>query len=191
MVCLLEGTRDGDPFQEGTGMARTISIGNQYFDRIVENDYFYIDKTAFIKEWWESGDVVTLITRPRRFGKTLNTSMLECFFSNRYAGRSDLFERFAIWKETGYSKLQGTCPVLSLSFAYVKETDYRGARRKICQMLADLYEDHRFLLDSGMLGERTTRSTNTRPRRGCPTAAAPTSTTAARARCSTSRPPWV
>lgn len=57
-----------------------ISIGNQKFDNIRENDCFYVDKTAFIKEWWDSKDIVTLITRPRRFGKTLNMSMLNCFF---------------------------------------------------------------------------------------------------------------
>ena len=61
-------------------MNKVISIGNQGFDKIRENDYFYVDKTGFIKEWWESGDDVTLITRPRRFGKTLNMDMLKCFF---------------------------------------------------------------------------------------------------------------
>lgn len=58
---------------------REIAIGVQDFNNLIENDYFYIDKTAFINEWWNSGDAVTLITRPRRFGKTLNMSMLECF----------------------------------------------------------------------------------------------------------------
>ncbi len=61
-------------------MNKVISIGNQGFDKIRENDYFYVDKTGFIKEWWESGGDVTLITRPRRFGKTLNMDMLKCFF---------------------------------------------------------------------------------------------------------------
>ena len=66
-------------------MARTVSIGNQDFESIQNKNYFYIDKTNFIREWWESGDCVTLITRPRRFGKTLNMSMLEKFFSVKYA----------------------------------------------------------------------------------------------------------
>ena len=65
-------------------MNPVISIGNQGFDKLRENNYFYVDKTAFIKEWWEAGDDVTLITRPRRFGKTLNMDMLKCFFSNQY-----------------------------------------------------------------------------------------------------------
>lgn len=57
-----------------------VNIGVQQFDRIRERGSFYVDKTGFIKEWWENGSDVTLITRPRRFGKTLNMSMLECFF---------------------------------------------------------------------------------------------------------------
>ena len=73
-------------------MARTISIGRQDFEKIRINNNFYIDKTDFIRQWWEEGDDVTLITRPRRFGKTLNMSMLEQFFSVGYADRSDLFE---------------------------------------------------------------------------------------------------
>ncbi len=132
-------------------MARRIGIGLQDLAKIREQDLFYVDKTKFIKEWWESGDDVTLITRPRRFGKTLTMSMLECFFSTGYAGRGDLFEGLAIWEEEAYRKLQGTYPVISLSFANVKETSYAMARKKICQMLTDLYADHEFLLDSGAL----------------------------------------
>lgn len=61
-------------------MARTVAIGIQDFEAIISNNYFYIDKTDFIREWWENGDSVTLIARPRRFGKTLNINMLERFF---------------------------------------------------------------------------------------------------------------
>lgn len=89
-------------------MAKTISIGAQDFAYIREKDCFYVDKTSFIKEWWESADAVTLITRPRRFGKTLNMSMLDYFFSNKYSDRGDLFEGLEIWKEEKYRKLQGT-----------------------------------------------------------------------------------
>ena len=63
-------------------MSKVISIGNQSFESIRTEDRFYIDKTLFIKEWWEMADSVTLITRPRRFGKTLNMDMIRCFFSN-------------------------------------------------------------------------------------------------------------
>ena len=102
-------------------MARTIGIGCQSYKELIENNAFYIDKTLFIKEWWENFDSVTLITRPRRFGKTLNMSMVEQFFSIDYAGRSDLFMQMNIWREEKYRKLQGTYPVISLSFAPVKE----------------------------------------------------------------------
>ena len=103
-------------------MKRTVAIGIQDFEELIQKNYFYIDKTAFMKEWWESGDSVTLITRPRRFGKTLNMSRLEKFFSVEYANRADLFQGLSIWQEEKYQNLQGTYPVLSLSFANIKET---------------------------------------------------------------------
>ena len=106
-------------------MARTIAIGRQDFERMRTRNVFYIDKTDFIREWWEAEDEVTLITRPRRFGKTLNMSMTEQFFSVDYAGRGDLFEGLSIWKDEKYRKLQGTYPVLFISFADVKETDWK------------------------------------------------------------------
>ena len=113
-------------------MTRTVAIGIQNFESIIENHYFYIDKTAFIKEWWENGDAVTLITRPRRFGKTLNMSMVEQFFSVDYSDRGELFRGLSIWEEEKYRKLQGTFPVISLSFARVKELNYQDARERIC-----------------------------------------------------------
>ena len=120
-------------------MARTIGIGVQSFQKIREKNYFYIDKTSFIKEWWESGDEVTLITRPRRFGKTLNLSMLEQFFSVEYANRSDLFEGLSIWENKDYQNLQGTYPVISISFAHMKDRNFETTRWKICQLITDLY----------------------------------------------------
>ena len=104
-------------------MSGNIAIGIQDFSTIIQGNYFYIDKTPFIKEWWDCGDSATLITRPHRFGKTLTMSMVEQFFSIDYAGRSDLFEHLAIWKEEKYRELQGTYPVISLSFARIKERD--------------------------------------------------------------------
>ena len=120
-------------------MKQTIGIGYQDFSMIREKNYFYIDKTDFIREWWENGAQVTLITRPRRFGKTLNMSMTEQFFSLDYAGRSDLFEGLSIWEKEEYRNLQGTYPVISLSFAGVKENTYQKAYERICQMLSELY----------------------------------------------------
>ncbi len=135
-------------------MARTVAIGVQNFETVRKNNYFYIDKTAFIKEWWDSGDSVTLITRPRRFGKTLNMSMLEQFFSLEYAGRSDLFDGLSIWKEEKYRELQGTYPVISLSFADIKETNYAAAREKIGEILTGLYNKYSFLKDSAVMTEK-------------------------------------
>ncbi len=134
-------------------MARTVGIGIQDFGKIIENRYFYVDKTYFIKEWWESGDDVTLITRPRRFGKTLNISMTEQFFSVKYAGRGDLFEGLSIWEEEKYRALQGTYPVISLSFANIKETNYKDTRDKIVQLIASEYARCNFLLGGDCLNE--------------------------------------
>lgn len=133
---------------------RTVGIGNQDFETIRKKDCFYIDKTGFIKEWWENMDTVTLIARPRRFGKTLTMNMTEKFFSVRYAGRGDLFEGLRIWDSEKFRKLQGTYPVISLSFANIKETDYGTARRKICQTLSNLYLEYEYLLDSDAMSER-------------------------------------
>ena len=135
-------------------MARTVAIGIQDFETIISNDYFYIDKTDFIREWWENGDSVTLIARPRRFGKTLNMSMLETFFSNKYSNRGDLFENLNIWKDEKYKDIQGTYPVINLSFANIKETTYEMAYRKIIEILVKLYAQYEFLLDENILKQR-------------------------------------
>lgn len=135
-------------------MTKRVGIGHQDFEDIRKNGYFYIDKTRFIREWWESGDSVTLITRPRRFGKTLTMSMVEKFFSTVYADRGDLFEGLAIWEEESFQKLQGTIPVISLSFAGVKERDYASAVRRICQLLSNLYSENRFLLETNILDKK-------------------------------------
>lgn len=138
----------------GSSMARTVGIGYQNYQEIIEDNAFYIDKTLFIKEWWENLDRVTLITRPRRFGKTLNMSMLEQFFSTDYAGCSNLFEKMKIWKEEKYHGLQGKFPVISLSFANVKESTFETAKIRICQILSDLYNEREFLKDSGVLTKK-------------------------------------
>ncbi len=130
-----------------------VNIGEQRFDRLIEQERFYIDKTNFIKEWWETSSTVTLITRPRRFGKTLNMSMLECFFSIRYAERSDLFEGLSIWEEEKYRQLQGTFPVIFLSFANVKASTYKEMEFKLTKVIADLYEENRCLMMGDLLSD--------------------------------------
>ena len=132
-------------------MGRNVAIGIQQFNELIEKNYFYIDKTFFIKEWWDSGDSVTLINRPRRFGKTLNMSMLEQFFSVDYANRGDLFEGLSIWEDEKYREIQGTYPVISLSFARVKEINYMDTREKICAILRNIYIKFSFLKDSEVM----------------------------------------
>ena len=134
-------------------MKKTISIGKQSFSSLREHDNFFVDKTNFIKEWWEKEDDITLIARPRRFGKTLNMSMLECFFSNKYAGRADLFEGLSIWEEEKYRQLQGTYPVIFLSFASVKADNLTEAKIQIKQEIAVLYEENRYLLKKDILSD--------------------------------------
>ena len=128
-------------------MAKVISIGNQSFESIREKNNFYIDKTLFIKEWWDNYDIVTLITRPRRFGKTLNMDMIKCFFSNAYRDRGDLFEGLDIWKDEKYRELQGTYPVIFLSFAAIKQNNYQDTIAKIKKIICSLYQSFMFLKD--------------------------------------------
>ena len=132
-------------------MARTVGIGIQNFAEIQEGNYFYVDKTSFIREWWESGDSVTLIARPRRFGKTLNMSMIEQFFSIKYAGRGVWFEGLSIWEEEKYRRMQGTWPVISLSFANVKEGDFSQTQLKLYRIFQNIYSDFLYLLESDLL----------------------------------------
>lgn len=134
-------------------MARVVSIGNQDFEGIISNHCFYVDKTNFIKEWWENMDSVTLITRPRRFGKTLTMSMAERFFSVKYAKKGNVFSGLNIWNEEKYRKLQGTYPVINLTFAGVKGRTHEKVINQISQIISDSYIHNTFLRDSGFLTE--------------------------------------
>ena len=131
-------------------MKKAISIGIQGFSALREQDCFFVDKTNFIKEWWDNDDIVTLITRPRRFGKTLNMSMLECFFSNKYKDRGDLFEGLEIWNDEKYRKLQGTYPVIFLSFAGIKQVKYNETVIKIKDELIRIYNEYDYIMKSGI-----------------------------------------
>ena len=137
-------------------MARTVGIGIQSFEKLRTENSFYIDKTDFIRQWWENRDEVTLITRPRRFGKTLNMNMLERFLSVQYAGQGEVFEGLSIWKNEKYHKLQGSMPVIYLSFADVKANTFASAREKICMLIEEVYRRYDFLLTGGSLREGET-----------------------------------
>ena len=132
-------------------MGKVISIGKQNFASLRENDCFYIDKSELIREWWESQDDITLITRPRRFGKTLNMSMLNCFFSNQYAGKKQLFEGLSIWNDEKYRILQEV--ILSFScFASIKGSNYNDVQRWYYYGINEAYSEH-YLLESKELTE--------------------------------------
>lgn len=135
-------------------MARTVGIGIQGFEKLIERNCFYIDKSDFIREWWEGGDDVTLITRPRRFGKTLNMNMLERFLSVEYAGQGEVFEGLSIWKDEKYRKLQGTWPVIALSFADVKASSFSEAKNCLFYLIEKLYNRYDFLLKEDCLNEK-------------------------------------
>ena len=130
-----------------------VNIGAQRFDRLREEGFFYVDKTRFIKEWWESASDVTLITRPRRFGKTLNMSMLECFFSNQYTDRGDLFEGLAIWNEEKYRQIQGTYPVIFLSFAGTKANNVQDMKALVKFVITNLYGMYKEIIKSDKFDE--------------------------------------
>ena len=128
-------------------MNQVISIGKQDFTSLRENNCFYIDKSDLIREWWDSQDEITLITRPRRFGKTLNMSMLNYFFSNLYTDKKALFEDLSIWKEEKYRNLQGIYPVIFISFASVKGNTYQDTRDGVIMAINEAYSEHRYLLE--------------------------------------------
>ncbi len=134
-------------------MKKTVGIGIQDFGKIIEKNCFYVDKTAFIREWWENKDDVTLITRPRRFGKTLNMSMLDYFFSNKHADKGNLFEGLEIWKDKGFRSLQGTYPVIFLSFAGIKHADYKNTIETMNILLRNLFIQYQWLLKEEQFSE--------------------------------------
>lgn len=140
-------------------MAQVLGIGYQSFKEVRTENIFYIDKTGLIREWWENADKVTLLTRPRRFGKTLNLSMLECFFSNQYADRGDLFEGLSIWNEKDsegiyrYRQLQGMFPVIAFSFASVKTGRMESLKKAVKQILTNVYAEYREIMQSEIFSD--------------------------------------
>lgn len=141
--------------KEQNHLYKKVTIGDQSFASIIEGDRFYIDKTLFIRAWWESGSQVTLITRPRRFGKTLNLDMVNTFFSLQYQGREELFEKTLIWKDHRYHAFQGQFPVISVSFAGIKMDRYDLQLGQIARLFWSLFEDYQELFAGNSLFERT------------------------------------
>ncbi|MCD8338395.1 MAG: ATP-binding protein [Lachnospiraceae bacterium] len=132
---------------------KTVALGITDFSDIISRNVFYVDKTYFISDWYNSADQVTLITRPRRFGKTLTLSMVETFFSNRYAGSPHLFEGLSVWEDEKLRNLHGKFPVINFSLANVKQKSYESMRTVIRMLLAELFDRHSYLLKSEKLSE--------------------------------------
>lgn len=133
---------DSNPY-----LNRMPAVGYQDFEMIRKKDLMYVDKTGFINEWWNSAEQVTLITRPRRFGKTLMLSMMKCFFSYEYQGCGALFEKLQIWKDPSFRLMQGQFPVISLSFAGVKEENIEGFKRSLCSIFREALDEFQYLID--------------------------------------------
>ena len=134
-------------------MSRIISLGEQSFQALIQENYFYIDKTKFIKDWWLGGDRVTLITRPRRFGKTLMLDTVKTFFSPKFAGRYDLFEGLEIWKDEKFRQLQGTIPVIFLYLAKIKNVNYVQTIENIKDSLTTIYKRFKANLNLSLLSD--------------------------------------
>lgn len=124
----------------------------QNFLSVREKDGFYIDKTSFIREFWENKATGNIITRPRGFGKTWNMNMLECFFSIKYKDRGEeLFGGLEIWNDAYYRSIQGTYPVISISLSAVNADNPEDAIKQIKQLIVDVYSEYRFILDTDVL----------------------------------------
>ncbi|XME02344.1 AAA family ATPase [Lachnospiraceae bacterium C1.1] len=128
-------------------MRKAVGLGHQDFEDIINEKILYIDKTKFISDWWKCGDKVTLITRPRRFGKTLMLSTVKEFFSVRQEKARKLFEGLEITKDAGLMKECGSWPVLFVSFASVKSSKYEAALVQFNQIFTDMASELRFLKD--------------------------------------------
>jgi hypothetical protein len=126
---------------------RTVAIGIQNFKDLIQGNCFYVDKTDFIREWWENQDAVTLITRPRRFGKTLTLNTVDYFFSIDHADDRELFDGLKIFEEEKYRNLQGTYPVISISFASVKDISYHRMYGTICMILYNVLKRYIYIFD--------------------------------------------
>lgn len=132
-------------------MAREIAIGQQDYAAIIEKNSFYVDKTFFIKDWWNDPTFCTVILRPRRFGKTLTMSMMEYFFSTKHAGRADLFDGLSIWEHEEFRALQGIYPVINITLADIKEKTHEGAINEIKLIIQSIFNSFTYLADSDKL----------------------------------------
>ena len=129
-------------------------VGVDNFREMVSRDYYFVDKTNFIKELLDNKNKVTLITRPRRFGKTLAMRMLQEFFDINAAGR-DTFKGLSISRAgEKYIQHRGKYPVIFFSLKDIATGNYQDALRDLCGKISDLYAEYGFLAESPALNER-------------------------------------
>lgn len=131
-------------------MQKLLPIGISDYKKLVEDGYYYVDKTRLIEEVWDSGEVV-LVTRPRRFGKTLNLSMLRYFFEKSSDSREHLFSKTAIWNYESYKSLHGQFPVIFLSFKNIKGSHWKVCYDLFAIIISEEFKRHRYLLSDSAL----------------------------------------
>ena len=137
-------------------MSRVIGIGVQDFETIRKNNYFYVDKTDFIREWWKTtGATVTLIARPRRFGKTLTMNTVNRFFSNEFSDQEELFSGLAVWQDEDMRAEAGHHPVISMTWSGIKGGGYHDVREDIIENIRSMYDKYRWLAESPNLDGAT------------------------------------
>src|SRR5471030_730136 len=145
-------------------MKKKIPIGISNFRELIKENYYFVDKSLLVKEFIENGAKIILTPRPRRFGKTLNMSMLKCFFdinmkekTNRLNGELEysrnLFKGLKIENDEYIMKMQGKFPVINVSFNSAKFNNFQDTMIRIKSLMSDIYLEHKYLLDSESLEE--------------------------------------
>lgn len=132
---------------------RPISIGAQNFADVRNQNCFYVDKADFIRQWWLSTSPVTLIDRPRRFGKTLMINTVESFFSNAYSDQETLFAGLELWKDARMRRLAGAFPVVKLSFSSLKSATPISFQNLMVKTICSLYQQYPELKKSPALSD--------------------------------------
>ena len=131
---------------------KSIAIGVDDFRKLRQQDSYYVDKSLFIEAFVKSGSEAMMFPRPRRFGKTLNMTMLKYFFDIKEASENrQLFEGLAIEKSEAFEKHQGKYPVMYLSLKSCKSTTYSGFLMSVRNVISKTYQQYEFLLAENIL----------------------------------------
>ena len=152
LTAYVEGLKD--ILKHNPYLSAQVVIGYQDFEDFTCGQQFYVDKTHFITEWIREGTKITLITRPRRFGKTTLLSTVRMFFDPRYADHPEYFCKLRVWQDERSRSMFGSTPVISTSFGGCKGIDYKQSIRGMMGQLRTMYGHHEYLLDSPRLSDR-------------------------------------